>query len=126
MNNFFSPHIFIYKPQTNSVFSLFLRFILIVVFIDFVTYSFSFSFLNAIVFNYILDLIYLPEVIIVFFVLSILSEEFIDYDSIELNYWDIDLVTFFNFFFTIFLVLLAVSISYLLLQFAFWPYLIVA
>lgn len=86
MNNFFSPHIFIYKPQTNSVFSLFLRFILIVVFIDFVTYSFSFSFLNAIVFNYILDLIYLPEVIIVFFVLSILSEEFIDYDSIELNY----------------------------------------
>lgn len=86
MINFFSPHILIYKPQTNSVFSLFLRFILILVFVDFISYTVSFSFLGTFIFGYILDLTYISEVIIIFYILAILSEEFIDYDSMELNY----------------------------------------
>lgn len=124
MMNLFSPHIFVYKPQTNSVFSLFLRFILILVFLDFISYTVSLSFLNVIAFSYFLNMIYLTEIILVFYILANLCEEFIDYDSVELNYWDIDLVTFFNFFFVLFVMLLFISISYLLLQFAFWPVLI--
>lgn len=125
MKNFFSPHIFVYKPQTNSVFSLFLRFILILTFIDFISYVISLSFLNTLVFNYILDLTYISEVVLVFHVLATLSEEFIDYDSLELNYWDVDLVTFFSFFFIISLFLVIISLFYLILQFTFWSALIV-
>lgn len=119
MVNFFSPHIFVYKPQTNSVFSLFLRFILILVFIDFISYTLSLSFLNTFVFSYILDLTFLSEIIFMFYILAVLSEEFIDYDSVELNYWDVDLVTFFNFFFFVSLLLVFISLFYLTLQFTF-------
>jgi hypothetical protein len=125
MTSFFSPHIFIYKPQTNSVFSLFLRFILILIFADFMSYALSFSFFNTLVFSYFLDLVYISEIVIIFYVLAILAEEFIDYDSVDLNYWDVDLVTFFNFFFVLVLLLGAISLIYLILQFTLWSVLIV-
>lgn len=117
--NSLSPHILVYKPQTNSTFSLFLRFLLIVAFIDFVLYSLYVPFLSYPIFIYLLDLVYFSEVIMVFYVLAFLGEDLIDYDDISLNYWDIDLVTFFNFFFIFTLFLLLLTVVCLLLKYAF-------
>jgi hypothetical protein len=50
------------------------------------SYTVSLSFLNTFAFNYILDLTYVSEIIFIFYILATLSEEFIDYDSVELNY----------------------------------------
>lgn len=94
----YSPHIFVYKPQTNSVFSLFLRFILIAVFLNFILSLFSINLFNSLIFNYFLEITLISELIIIFYIISYLGEEFIDYDSINLNFLDIDLVVFFKFF----------------------------
>ncbi len=82
----YSPHILVYKPQTNSTFSLFLRFILIAVFFNFLIFSLSLSFLNNLIFSYFLDILYISEFILFFFIISSLGEDFIEYDSINLNY----------------------------------------
>lgn len=123
----FSPHIFVYKPQINSVFSLLLRFILIIVFLDFFIYSLALenlSFLLKFLFNNFVDLILLTEIILGFYVLSILGEEFIDYESMNLNYWDIDLITFFRFFFIFFMILFMILLLSIVLKFIFWTALI--
>ena len=71
------------------------------------------------IFIYLLDLVYFSEVVMVFYVLAFLGEDLIDYDDISLNYWDIDLVTFFNFFFIFSLFLLLLTVVCLLLKYAF-------
>lgn len=109
----YSPHIFIYKPQTNSTFSLFLRFILIAVFINFLLSTFSINFLTSITYSYLLDVVFISEFMVVFFVISSLGEDFIDYDDINLNYLDIDLVSFFTFFFNFSVLLLILSTTFL-------------
>lgn len=122
-NSVFSPHIFIYKPQINSVFSLFLRFILILLFLDFFIYSLNLpnlSFLFRFLFNNFVDLLLLTEIIFGFYVLAILGEEFIDYESMNLNYWDIDLITFFRFFFIFFIILFVILLLFVALKFIFW------
>lgn len=121
----YSPHILVYKPQTNSTFSLFLRFILIAVFFNFLIFSLSLSFLNNLIFSYFLDILYISEFILFFFIISSLGEDFIEYDSINLNYWEVDLVTFFNFFFNFSLLLIILSILLLFSKFIFWTTLIV-
>ncbi len=110
----YSPHIFIYKPQTNSTFSLFLRFILVAVFTNFLLSTFSINFLTNITYSYFLDIVFISEFMVVFFVISSLGEDFIDYDDINLNYLDIDLVSFFTFFFNFSVLLLILSMAFLL------------
>ena len=117
---FYSPHILIYKPQTNSAFSLFLRFILIAVFVNFILYNLFITFFNNILFNYFLDVLFISEFILIFFALAILGEDLIDYDEININYWDIDLVTFFNFFFNFSLLFIILSLFFLISKIIFW------
>ena len=82
----YSPHILVYKPQVNSIFSLFLRFILLVTFIDFIFFSFHLNLLVDFIYNYFLDVVYVTEIILIFYMLSVLGEDLIDYDDITLNY----------------------------------------
>lgn len=82
----YSPHILVYKPQTNTTFSLFLRFILVAVFFNFLMFCLFFNFLNSIIFSYFLDIIFISEFIVIFFIISTLGEDFIDYDEININY----------------------------------------
>lgn len=122
----YSPHIFVYKPQTNSVFSLFLRFILLVTFINFVLSLFSINLLNYFMFNYFLEITFVSELLIIFYVVSYLGEDFIDYDETSLNFLDIDLVVFFKFFFNFSLILLIFSFLFIISKFVFWAALIAA
>lgn len=123
-SKFYSPHIFVYKPQTNSTFSLFLRFILVAVFINFLLSVFSIAILANFIYSYFLDIIFISEFIIVFFIISSLGEDFIDYDDINLNYLDIDLVSFFTFFFNFSVLLLVLSVSFLISKIIFWASLV--
>ncbi len=120
----YSPHILVYKPQVNSIFSLFLRFILLIAFVDFLFFSFHFSFLVDFLYNYFLDINYVTEAIIIFYILSVLGEDLIDYDIEDLEYLDIDLVTFFRFFSNFSLLLVGLSVSFLLFGGFFWSSLI--
>ena len=113
----YSPHIFVYKPQTNSVFSLFLRFILLAVFVNFIFSLFSLNFLNYIIFNYFLDITFISELIVAFYVISYLGEDFIDFDDVNVNFLDIDLVIFFKFFLNFSLLLVAFLLVYLICRF---------
>lgn len=113
----YSPHIFVYKPQTNSVFSLFLRFILIAVFLNFTFSLFSIYLFNSLIFNYFLDITLISELIIIFYIISYLGEEFIDYDSINVNFLDLDLVVFFKFFLNFSLVLIVFLTIFVLSKF---------
>lgn len=122
----YSPHIFVYKPQTNSVFSLFLRFILLVTFINFVLSLFSINLLNYFIFNYFLEITFVSELLIIFYVVSYLGEDFIDYDETSLNFLDVDLVVFFKFFFNFSLILLIFSFLFIISKFVFWAALIAA
>ena len=122
----YSPHIFVYKPQTNSVFSLFLRFILLVTFINFVLSLFSVNLLNYFMFNYFLEITFVSELLIIFYVVSYLGEDFIDYDETSLNFLDIDLVVFFKFFFNFSLILFIFSFLFIISKFVFWAALIAA
>jgi len=115
----YSPHIFVYKPQTNSVFSLFLRFILLVTFINFVLSLFSINLLNYFIFNYFLEITFVSELLIIFYVVSYLGEDFIDYDETSLNFLDVDLVVFFKFFFNFSLILLIFSFLFIISKFVF-------
>lgn len=120
----YSPHILIYKPQTNSTFSLFLRFILIVVFFNFL---FSVLFLNILsdfVHKYFLDLLFTSELIFVYYVLSSLAEDFIDFDDVTVNYLDIDLISIFKFFFNFFVLLLILALFFLICKTLLWTALI--
>jgi hypothetical protein len=110
----YSPHILVYKPQTNSTFSLFLRFILVAVFINFLLSIFSINLLSNFLYSYFLDIVFISEFIIIFFIISSLGEDFIDYDDINLNYLDIDLVSFFTFFFNFSVLLIVLSVTFLL------------
>ncbi len=103
----YSPHILVYKPQTNSVFSLFLRFILLSVFINFVFSLFYIDFFGFFIFSYFLEVSFISELLIIFYVISYLGEDFIDYDETNLNFLDIDLVVFFKFFLNFSLIFLA-------------------
>lgn len=120
----YSPHIFVYKPQTNSVFSLFLRFILIAVFLNFILSLFSINLFNSLIFNYFLEITLISELIIIFYIISYLGEEFIDYDSINLNFLDIDLVVFFKFFLNFSLTLIVFLALFVGSKFVFWTALI--
>jgi hypothetical protein len=120
----YSPHIFVYKPQTNSTFSLFLRFILVAVFFNFFLSAFSINFLTTFLYTYFLDIVLITEFIVVFFIISSLGEDFIDYDDINLNYLDIDLVSFFTFFLNFSILLLALSLVFLFSKFIFWASLV--
>lgn len=82
----YSPHILVYKPQTNSTFSLFLRFVLVAVFFNFLFSTIFFNFFNSIIFSYFLDLLFITEFILAFFVIATLGEDFIDYDELNINY----------------------------------------
>lgn len=115
----YSPHIFVYKPQTNSTFSLFLRFILVAIFINFILSIFSINFLSNIIYSYFLDIVLISEFTLVFFVISSLGEDFIDYDNINLNYLDIDLVSFFTFFFNFSVLLIVLSVAFLFSKIVF-------
>lgn len=106
----YSPHILVYKPQTNSTFSLFLRFVLVAVFINFIFSVFSFSIFSEFLYCYFLDIIFISEFIVAFYIISSLGEDFIDYDEININYLDIDLVSFFKFFFNFSLLLIILSV----------------
>lgn len=119
LNSFFSPHIFVYRPQTNSVFSLFFRFILILVFLDFflsllVPYNVVSNF-----FSIFLDFSFYTEFVVLFYIIAVMSEEFIDYDSIDLGYWDLDLTTLFNFFFFFSIFSLGFVVLFFMLKFIF-------
>jgi hypothetical protein len=120
----YSPHILVYKPQTNSTFSLFLRFILVAVFINFLLSIFSINLLSNFLYSYFLDIVFISEFIIIFFIISSLGEDFIDYDDINLNYLDIDLVSFFTFFFNFSVLLIVLSVTFLLSKTVFWASLI--
>lgn len=109
----YSPHILVYKPQTNSTFSLFLRFILVAVFVNFIFSVFSLNILSELLYSYFLDIIFISEFIVAFYIISSLGEDFIDYDEININYLDIDLVSFFNFFFNFSLLLIILSVFFL-------------
>lgn len=109
----YSPHILVYKPQTNSTFSLFLRFILVAVFVNFIFSVFSLNILSEFLYSYFLDIIFISEFIVAFYIISSLGEDFIDYDEININYLDIDLVSFFNFFFNFSLLLIILSVFFL-------------
>ena len=113
----YSPHILVYKPQTNSTFSLFLRFILAAVFANFLLSTFSFNILSNFTYSYFLDCHFITEFIVLFYILSSLGEEFIDYDNLNVNYLDIDLVPFFNFFFAFSVLLLFLILAFLSLKF---------
>nr|YP_003540839.1 hypothetical protein HaveOM_p28 [Vermamoeba vermiformis]ADD62223.1 hypothetical protein [Vermamoeba vermiformis] len=121
----YSPHIFVYKPQTNSVFSLFLRFILLAVFVNFIFSLFSLNFLNYIIFNYFLDITFISELIVVFYVVSYLGEDLIDFDDVNVNFLDIDLVIFFKFFLNFSLLLVTFLFCFTFSKFVFWTALIV-
>ena len=110
----YSPHILIYKPQTNSTFSLFLRFILIVVFFNFLFSVLFFNILSDFVHTYFLDLLFTSELIFVYYVLSSLAEDFIDFDDVTVNYLDIDLISIFKFFFNFFVLLLILALFFLI------------
>lgn len=116
----YSPHILVYKPQTNSTFSLFLRFILVATFANFLLSVFSFNLLSNFTYSYFLDASFITEFIILFYILSSLGEEFIDYDNLNTNYLDIDLVPFFNFFFAFSLLLIFLILIFLSLKFVWW------
>lgn len=121
----YSPHILVYKPQVNSIFSLFLRFILLVTFVDFLFFSLHFNLLVDFIYSYFLNINYLTEVIIIFYVLSVLAEDLVDYDDESTDYWDIDLVTFFKFFSNFSLLLIGLSVSFILLGGLSWSSLII-
>ena len=121
----YSPHIFVYKPQTNSTFSLFLRFILAAIFVNFLLSVFSLNILSDFTYSYFLDVSFVTEFIVLFYVLSSLGEEFIDYDNLNINYLDIDLVSFFSFFFAFSLLLFFLVNVFLMLKFVWWTTLIV-
>lgn len=113
----YSPHIFVYKLQTNSTFSLFLRFILLFVFVNFLLSLFSFNIFTNFLFSYFFDFTFITEFIIFFFVIATFGEDLIDYDSVNVNYWDIDLVTFFKFFFNFSALLIIFSFLFLFFNF---------
>ena len=113
----YSPHIFVYKPQTNSTFSLYLRFILAAIFVNFLLSVFSLNILSDFTYSYFLDVSFVTEFIVLFYVLSSLGEEFIDYDNLNINYLDIDLVSFFSFFFAFSLLLFFLVNVFLMLKF---------
>lgn len=115
----YSPHILVYKPQTNSVFSLFLRFILLAVFVNFIFSLFSLNFLSYIIFNYFLDITFISELIVVFYVVSYLGEDFIDFDDVNVNFLDIDLVIFFKFFLNFSLLLVTFLFCFIFSKFVF-------
>lgn len=116
----YSPHILVYKPQTNSTFSLFLRFILAAAFVNFLLSVFSFNILSNFTYSYFLDSSFITEFILLFYLISSLGEEFIDYDNLNVNYLDIDLVSFFNFFFAFSLLLILLILIFLSLKFIWW------
>ena len=82
----YSHHILVYKPQTNSTFSLFLRFVLIAVFFNFLLSIVFFNFFSSIIFNYFLDLLFITDFILIFFINATLGDDFIDYDELNINY----------------------------------------
>lgn len=112
----YSPHILVYKPQVNSIFSLFLRFILIVAFLDYIFFSFGLSFLSTFIYGYFLDLAYVTEVMVVFYILSVMAEDFVDYDNLDIYYLDIDLIKFFKFLSNFFILLAFISITFFALK----------
>lgn len=120
----YSPHILVYKPQTNSTFSLFLRFILIVVFINFVFSILLFSFLSEFIHTYFLDLLFTSELIFIYYVISSLAEDFIDFDDVTVNYLDVDLVSIFKFFFNFSVLLIILAFVFLACKTLFWTALI--
>lgn len=124
-SKFYSPHILVYKPQTNSVFSLFLRFILLAVFTNFLLSIFYIKFLSFFIFSYFLEILFISELLIIFYVISYLSEDLIDYDSTGINFLDIDLVVFFKFFLNLSLVFLFFLSFFIIFKFIFWTTLIV-
>lgn len=120
----YSPHILVYKPQTNSTFSLFLRFILLFVFFNFIFSIFSINILNEFVHKYFLDLLFISELVFIYYVVSSLAEDFIDFDSVTINYLDIDLISIFKFFFNFSVLLLFLTLLFLVAKTLFWTALI--
>lgn len=119
MSKIFSPHILVYKPQTNSVFSLFLRFILLATFVNFILSLFYFKIFNSLIFGYFLDIAFVSEVIIIFYAVSYLGEDLIDYDSTNVPFLDVDLVVFFKFFLSFSLILLILLSIFIFSKFIF-------
>lgn len=113
-SKYYSPHILIYKPQTNSTFSLFLRFILIFIFFNFVFSILLVNILSEFIYTYFLDLLFMSEIVFIYYIISSLAEDFIDFDELAINYLDIDLVTIFKFFFNFSILLLVISILFLI------------
>lgn len=120
----YSPHILVYKPQTNSTFSLFLRFILIFVFFNFILSVFSFNILSEFLHKYFLDLLFISELVFVYYIMSSLAEDFIDFDNVTINYLDIDLISIFRFFFNFSVLLLILALLFLVAKILFWTALI--
>lgn len=123
-SKYYSPHILIYKPQTNSTFSLFLRFILIFIFFNFVFSILLVNILSEFIYTYFLDLLFMSEIVFIYYIISSLAEDFIDFDELAINYLDIDLVTIFKFFFNFSILLLVISILFLISKTLFWTALI--
>lgn len=123
-NKHYSPHILIYKPQTNSTFSLFLRFILLVVFFNFIFSVLSFNIFSDFVHKCFLDLLFTSELIFIYYVVSSLAEDFIDFDDVTVNYLDVDLISIFKFFFNFFILLLVLALLFLICKTLFWTALI--
>jgi len=123
-SKYYSPHILIYKPQTNSTFSLFLRFILIFIFLNFVFSILLVNVLSEFTYTYFLDLLFMSEIVFIYYIISSLAEDFIDFDELAINYLDIDLVTIFKFFFNFSILLLVISILFLISKTLFWTALI--
>ena len=70
---------------------------MVAVFVNFIFSVFSLNILSEFLYSYFLDIIFISEFIVAFYIISSLGEDFIDYDEININYLDIDLVSFFNF-----------------------------
>jgi len=95
------------------------------VFVDFFVSSFYSYTLSAFIYSYFLDVVYVAEIVLIFYIFSVLGEDFIDCDTVDLGYWEMDLVTFFKFFYSFFVLLVIISSALIPLAPFAWGVLIV-